>query len=399
MLAYSLLVAAVLPTSPPKVDWSTHSCLSCYALQEPVVQSPTVPDARHQADINRDAEMGKKYSAEVDKQSKPSEDKEMIERVNRIGAEFAKIANENAVVVTWGDKRLSPFNYKFTVIKDETVNAFSLPGGYIYVHEGLVKFAESDDELAGVMAHEVAHASLRHVATLQREANKLSLITLPAVLVAILGGGGAAGDLANLGVLVGTAVQSGWSVDAEKAADYAGFQYMLKSKYNPVGMLTFMERLGKKDPVREAIDWGIYRTHPPSRERSDAIKGNLSRYGVSLRRSLVSPSYRVLLTPTKDAGIEMSYQKKVIYTFRGSDAQKRAENSAVAVNQFFDLEPALFDLDVSGSSVMGRRRPLIEVSLQEAMDAKTNPEQLARQTKERLRQSLFTLNMKLWSFN
>lgn len=398
MLAYSLLVAATLP-SAPKTDWSTHSCLTCViAEQDPVVQSPTVPDARHQADINRDAELGKKYSAEVDKQTKPSEDKEMIERVERIGNEFAKIANENAVVVTWGDKRLSPFTYRFRVINDETVNAFSLPGGYIYVHEGLVKFAESDDELAGVMAHEVAHAALRHVATLQRESNKLSLITLPAILVAIFGGGGSAGDLANLGVLVGTAVQSGWSVDAEKAADYAGFQYMLKSKYNPVGMLTFMERLGKKDPVKEAIDWGIYRTHPPSRDRSEAIKGNLARYGVSLRRSLVSPSYRVQLSE-KAGQVEMSYQKKLLYTFSGKDAMARAERSAQAVNSFFDLEPALFDLDVAGNSVMGRRRPLIEVTLQEALDAKTNPEQLARQTKERLRQSVYTLNMKLWSFN
>ena len=69
------------------------------------------------------------------------------------------------------------------------MNAFSLPGGYVFVFDGLVKYSESDDELAGVLAHEICHAKFRHVATLDKEASKLQAISLPAILIAIFSGG------------------------------------------------------------------------------------------------------------------------------------------------------------------------------------------------------------------
>ncbi len=117
-----------------------------------------------------------------------------------IGGELAAIANASKVRTTWGDKRLNPFEYTFKVV-EEDVNAFSLPGGYIYIYEGLVKYAESDDELAGVLAHEIAHASMRHVATMQREAGKLSAMQNPLILAAILIGGAKGGDAMMVGQL------------------------------------------------------------------------------------------------------------------------------------------------------------------------------------------------------
>ena len=99
--------------------------------------------ARHQADLKADIEMGRKYADEIakDPKMKVSTNAEMIARVQRIGAEFAQIANENQVEVSWGDPRLNPFQYEFRVLQGDDVNAFSIQGGFIYFYEGLLKYA------------------------------------------------------------------------------------------------------------------------------------------------------------------------------------------------------------------------------------------------------------------
>ena len=223
-------------------------------------------DQKHQENIERDKKQGEDISKEVAKQVEFSKNEEYKARVTKIGTEMAQIANKETVEVTWGDARLSPFEYKFFVIKGDDVNAFSVPGGYIYVYEGLVEFAESDDELAGVLAHEIAHASFRHIATMQKEQGKLDLLTLGAILAAIWSPKDAGTILFPTGLAI-RGVQSGWSVNAEEAADYGGLQFIVKSKYNPLGTLTFMERLAYRDRYQPRIDWGIYQTHPHAEAR------------------------------------------------------------------------------------------------------------------------------------
>ena len=229
-------------------------------------------ERQHQQDLKGDEETGKKYAADAEKQYRLSTNKEYQERVQRIGGVIAAIANKTPINVIWGDKRLNPFTYEYKVIQGDDVNAFSIPGGHIYVFEGLVKRVESDDELAGVLAHETTHAEERHVAVLQHEASKIQSFTLPLILLAILTGGASAA-VGTLGVtgLYTQAQGSGWSVKAEESADYGGFQYMLKSPYDPTGMLTFMERLARLNQLEDSINWGIYATHPPSRERAETL--------------------------------------------------------------------------------------------------------------------------------
>src|SRR5207248_3056953 len=131
----------------------------------------------------------------------------------------------------------------FKVLEGDDINAFSLPGGRIYVYEGLMKFVESDDELAGILAHETSHAAFRHVATMEHKENKLVMAQIPLIIAAILAH--SPGVMA-VGQGYTQSTTSGWSIEAEKAADFGGFQFMLKSNYNPVAMLTFMERLARK---------------------------------------------------------------------------------------------------------------------------------------------------------
>lgn len=357
-----------------------------------LAQKTAPPQAGDPVSLKNDAEIGKKYSEQVDKLYKTSKNAEYQERLNRIGQEFAKIANDHAVKVLWGDKKLNTFVYHFKVLEGDDVNAFSLPGGYLYFFEGLMKYAESDDELAGVIAHEIAHAAFRHLYTLQREQSKLDVIRIPVILIAIFSGGAAGGDIANLAGLVGTALGSGWSQKAEEAADYGGYQYMLKSKYNPVGMLTFMERLAYNEFMKPSIDWGIYRTHPPTRERAEEVIQRLTDDGVPIKRSLVTTSYRTILKSGKEGAIEAWFNGKLIYTFAGPEAQVRADKAAQNINDFMDSMPDLFDLTSSSSGVIrGRSKILWKVSDDDVKFAKGSISDLTGDAIKATKQALFSM--------
>src|SRR5579885_1407819 len=115
---------------------------------------PLYIDPKHQKEIDADKKEGAQYVIDVEKHEKLSTNEDMQNRVKRIGAVMAAIANKTHLIALWGDKRFSKFDYDFKVLQGkDNVNAFSLPGGHIYVYEGLINFVQSDDELAAVIGH------------------------------------------------------------------------------------------------------------------------------------------------------------------------------------------------------------------------------------------------------
>jgi predicted Zn-dependent protease len=353
-------------------------------------------DTKHQREIEQDKKQGEEISKEVAKQVKFSENEELKKRVERIGADIAAIANKEQVKVTWGDPRLSTFDYKFFVIKGEDVNAFSVPGGYIYIYEGLIEFAESDDELAGVIAHEVAHASFRHIATMQKEQKSLDLLTLGAILAAIWSPKDAGKILFPTGLAI-RGVQSGWSVEAEEAADFGGLQYITKSKYNPLGTLTFMERLAYRDRFLPKIDWGIYQTHPHAEERAKTLIGEIRALNVPIERSTVTTSMRAV-NKIGDQGIELWFGSTKIHTFSGDVAQTRADRATDHLNAFFDRVPALFDVNVRNkASLFGGNQRLFEVDQADAQAQSLPLEKSVDAAYQALRKAVFDLGYRVWA--
>jgi predicted Zn-dependent protease len=351
-------------------------------------------DKKHQADIDSDKAMGKKYVEIAEKDLKLSKDEAMLARVKTIGDKIAAIANVTQVKALWGDKRLSPFDYTFKLVEDKDVNAFSLPGGYVYVNTGLVTYCESDDELAGVLAHEIAHAALRHVATLQHEQEKLSSIQLPLILLAIFTG--AAQEGLTVANLWGAAKGSGWSVQAEQAADYGGFQFLLKSDYNPTGMLTVMERLAKDERSAPAIDWGIFRTHPPGRERAESLMKYMKENNVPIQRSAVATSFRATVKHT-DAGEQILFSNRPILTMGGKDAASRAEQAVKRLNAFFDSMPELYDVSAgTAGAIKGRTETLLTITDQDAAAQKKDLKAIQTETLGNLRSAVFNLAYKVW---
>ncbi len=352
-------------------------------------------EARHKRDVENDIKIGKEYSADVDKETKPSEDKANIERVQRIGGELAKIANATPIQALWGDKRMSRFEYNFKVIQGKDVNAFSLPGGTIYVYDGLVKYVESDDELAGVLAHEISHASLRHVATLQREQSKLNIIQLPLLLLTLLSG---RPEALMTGSLLSNAIGSGWSVKAEQAADFGGFQYMVQSKYNPTGLLTFMERLARDERMEPSIDWGIYRTHPPGRERAESLESFMKTYNIPIRRSMVTSTFKTTVQPGEKASLDILFGKRKLFTLGGSTAIARSDNAVQNLNAFFDSQPQMFEMTVTDDGwVMGRRQGLLKLEPEDAAAADIGFDAYRADALKQMRAAIFTLSYRIWN--
>lgn len=369
--------------------------------QEPAVSSIEVRDQeeKHRKDIEADIRLGREYSVEIDKELKPSDDQVAIERVRKIGNELAAIAIKDQVNVSWGDPRLNPFPYEFRVVQGKDVNAFSLPGGIIYVYEGLLKYVESDDELAGVLAHEISHAAFRHIATLRREQSKLDIFTIPLILLGLFKGGDTGTGALMAGTLLNQAMGSGWSVRAERAADYGGLQYMLKSRYNPVGSLTFMERLAYDDRKGPQYEMGIYRTHPPSRERAETLIDELKSAGIPIQRSKVTTSFKSTVKPGDNGTVQLWFGQILIHEFGGSDALTRADGAVGRLDALMDEVPKLFEVELrSGNRIIGKNQELFVV-VQEDADAQKGTLRSAEQRAlEGIKRAIYDLSYRIWDF-
>jgi beta-barrel assembly-enhancing protease len=141
----------------------------------------------------------------------------------------------------------TPFEFKFYVINAPDPNAFAIPGGYIFVTTGFIVLAESQQELAGVLSHEIAHVTQRHVAQMIEKSKRLNIATLAAILAAMLAGKGGAGSQAGVAMATATAgaLELKYTREIEADADLNGLHYMIKAGYDPKGMINFFKRIQK----------------------------------------------------------------------------------------------------------------------------------------------------------
>src|SRR5262250_1922880 len=208
--------------------------------------------------LEKEMALGKSLAQEVEKSSKLIDDPIVTEYVNRVGQNLVR--NSDAKV---------PFTIK--VIDSDEVNAFALPGGFFYVNSGLILRAQEEDELAGVMAHEISHVTARHGT---KQATKAELIQLGAMAAMIFVPYGWAGygiyEGMNLAIPL-TFLK--FSRDAEREADFLGIQYMYKAGYDPNAYVTFFERIQADEKRRPGSIPKVFSTHPPTPERiADAQK-------------------------------------------------------------------------------------------------------------------------------
>lgn len=325
--------------------------------------------------INSDIQLGDKYAAEVAKEYKVSTNKAYQEKIQKMGTYLAGIANTTYRTALWGDKKFSKFPYVFTVLKGDDVNAFSIFGGRVYVFEGLMKYVQSDDELAGTLSHEISHIAFRHMATLDQEQNKLNVLTLPLILIGLLANSG--GTLYG-GLLVNQAMGSGWSVKAETAADFGGLQILDKSTYPVVGILTLMEHLGRDERLGSNPNLGIFRSHPPSPERARTLIAEMKAADIPIKRSVSATTFQTNIKPGESEGVEVDYNGITIFAFRGDHAVDRAEDASKALNAFLDTVPSLSSVTSSPSGdILGNGSVLFTVTAADLTGNMTLPDTIA----------------------
>jgi predicted Zn-dependent protease len=173
-------------------------------------------------------------------------------------------------------------------VRENVINAFAMPGGFIGINTGLIVAADDESELAGVMGHEIAHVVQRHIArglTQQQKSGYLALASMAAALLAALvpgGGANLAAGIAAFGQAAAIEQQLGFSRDAEQEADRMGFEMLRKAGYDPNGMAIMFGRLMKSASLNEGRGGGVYAsTHPLSIQRMTDMQNRISQLPLS----------------------------------------------------------------------------------------------------------------------
>jgi hypothetical protein len=229
------------------------------------------------------------------------EDKEVTSYIQKLAEKIA--ANSDLKVPV-----------KVTVLDSDEINAFALPGGYLFVNTGVLGKAETESELVGVMAHEIAHVSARHGARLMKRATIANYIFQAAQLAAALFTGGVASlgayyamqyGFMGLGMVMNLALL-GVSRDYEEEADQLGAQYAWKAGWAPMGFITFFDKMAsEKGYVKSA---SFFRTHPPFFERIVSTFGEI-----------------LYLPPKKDMKVDSTEFHQIKDRFQKLDKETRQE--------------------------------------------------------------------------
>lgn len=214
--------------------------------------------------------LGRKYSAEIVKQMPVYEDPQLADLVQRVGEQLASHSHRPELY------------YRFTVLDSTTVNAFALPGGYIYITRGMLAYLNSEAELAAVLGHEIGHVTARHSVRQQ------STATITDLLGAVISVSTGIQGIDTLTDIAGTAVVRGYGREHELEADRLGAEYLAKSGYDPEAMLevvgvlknqeTFEASIAKQEGREPNVYHGLFSTHPNNDARFQEVVSAANKY-------------------------------------------------------------------------------------------------------------------------
>lgn len=206
---------------------------------------------------DKEVQIGQSIVREIEKKYKEAEDPLIQKRVEDIGKKIAAVCDRKEI------------DYCFKVLQDEEINAFALPGGFIYVNSGLVEKIANDDELAGILGHEVGHVVARHSIKKLQAIQAYSLLRILAVVVPQGGDVGTAADIAFTEIILG------YGRDDELLADQIAVRYAKLAGYNPRAMIDFLERLQEINLRKPLRPKSYFKTHPYVPDRIRVVKQEL----------------------------------------------------------------------------------------------------------------------------
>ena len=226
----------------------------------------------------QDVQLGKQNAAQVDKQMPMLNDPTTVNYLNRLGKHLATFEPNNQSIYAW----------QFKVINTSDINAFALPGGFIYVNRGTIEAAQDEAQLAGVIAHEEGHVVMRHGT---HQASEMAIASKPlSILGAVLGAGGSAVGTVSQAVL-GLGVNSIFlhnSRGIEAQADQVGTYTLYQSGYNPYAMAQFFQILKQKYPQQTLQ---FFSDHPNPGNRVKAVDAEIPQLGPAKKWITDSPEF------------------------------------------------------------------------------------------------------------
>jgi Zn-dependent protease with chaperone function len=232
--------------------------------REVKVQKSSIPMAQ-------EIQLGKEAAAEVERQMEVVKNAEIEAWLNRIGAQLAKTPQANA------------YPYYFQLVNEDSINAFALPGGPMFVHTGLIKAADNEGQVAGVLAHEMSHVALRHgVSQMGRTQTWQTILGIAGAAAGIAGkSGGLTGTAINMGGALGVGgILSKYSRNAERDADLNGARMLAAAGYNPLEMARFFEKL-EAEMESAARPKGLeawFASHPSPGRRVEVVSEDIRFY-------------------------------------------------------------------------------------------------------------------------
>jgi Zn-dependent protease with chaperone function len=241
----------------------------------------------------QDIEMGRKSAQEAERQLRILNDQEAATYINTLGQNLASHAPTN-----------EKYPFQFKIVNDTAINAFALPGGFIYVNRGAIDAADNESQIAGVMAHEISHVVLRHGT---HQISRAYVAQAPlAVLGGVLGAGSMGSILGQLGVGFGlNSLFLKYSRDAETQADLMGTQILHDSGYDPKAMVNFFEKLQAQSKEKASQ---FFSDHPVPENRIGNVQKEIEKLGGAPPNALTdSPDFhsaktRIAAAPAPKGG-------------------------------------------------------------------------------------------------
>lgn len=241
----------------PKIFFCLFTALLLSFLFPPQLPALTLQEER---------ELGEKVLQEVQRRWQFVQEPSVNNYVNRIGKRILQSIDPQ------------PFEYRFFVLNTTDVNAFAVPGGFVFIHSGLMILVENEDELASVICHEIGHVAARHVAKRSEKGQKISLASLGAILAAILLGGQAAGAITTTTIAATQTAMLKYSREDEEEADYLGLKFMMRAGYDTHSMITMLKKFRRISGPASSDPPAYLLTHPAVEERTGELELQMARY-------------------------------------------------------------------------------------------------------------------------
>ena len=280
------------------------------------------------AQIDKEIALGEKAAAEI-------EEKWEVQSDPSLNARMAMLLNRFLPLLS------RPLPYEVRIIRDEMINAFSLPGGTVYFTTGILDFLRTDGEIAAILAHELIHADMGHVVIQTARSSKISL----AALLLLVASQGSAGPMI-LTNLAQVAVTNSYSKDLEREADREGFRILQAAGFPPAAMITALEAMSYDQLKHPYFDPGVFMTHPELSERIAYLLEIAREKGFPVKRKtalhLLIPSVK-----EEEKQLLLLLDGETVWSLpRGAENEAMLAEISVKINTFLQMETPPFEIEV-----------------------------------------------------